>query len=170
MLVRGRFLVSLCSLIIVATSGLAYGDQQDARLTPLFEKLRTTSDSSEVPAVEQQIWQIWLEYEDPLIGELLKRGLEAMARQDLLLALAQFDQIVNDAPAFAEGWHKRSTVHYFMGDFEASVRDIQRTLALEPRHFGALSGLAVIYDHLDEPAAAIRSFEAALAIHPHLSQ
>jgi tetratricopeptide (TPR) repeat protein len=169
MSVRDRFLVCICSLIIVATSGLAYGDQRDARLAPLFEKLKMASGPTEARMVEQQIWIIWLEIEDPLIGDLLERGLVAMGRFDLVLALTHFDQIVKDAPAFAEGWHKRSTVHYFMGNLEASVRDIQQTLALEPRHFGALSGLAVIYDNLDKPAAALRSFEAALAIHPHLS-
>ena len=153
----------------MGASGQAYGDQQDARLTPLFERLRMTSDPNEARAIEQRILEIWLEFEDPLIGDLLARGFVAMARFDLVLALTHFDQIVKDAPAFAEGWHRRSTVHYYMGNLEASVRDIQQTLALEPRHFGALSGLAVIYDHLDEPAAALRSFEAALAIHPHLS-
>ena len=169
MSVRDQFIASLCCLFIAVASGQANGDQQDARLTSLFERLRMTSDPNEARAVEQRILEIWLEFEDPLIDDLLKRGLIAMARFDLVLALTHFDQIVKDAPAFAEGWHRRSTVHYFMGNLEASVRDIQQTLALEPRHFGALYGLAVIYDHLDEPTAALRGFEAALAIHPHLS-
>jgi cytochrome c-type biogenesis protein CcmH/NrfG len=58
-------------------------------------------------------------------------------------------------------------VHYLMGNWRASVRDIQQTLALEPRHFGALFGLGLIYDALEEPEAALRSFEAMLALNPH---
>ena len=71
--------------------------------------------------------------------------------------------MVEQAPEFAEGWNKRATVHFLMGNWQASVRDIQQTLALEPRHFGALFGLGMIYDALGQPEAALRSFEATLA-------
>jgi tetratricopeptide (TPR) repeat protein len=98
----------------------------------------------------------------------MRQGTVAMSQGQLGRALERFDRIVDLAPEFAEGWNKRATVLYLMGDYQASVLDIQRTLELEPRHFGALSGLGLIYDAIEEPAAALRSFEAALEIHPHL--
>ena len=91
-----------------------------------------------------------------------------MSQARFPVALERFDRMVEQAPDFAEGWNKRATLHYLMGNFRASVLDIQRTLDLEPRHFGALSGLGLIYDAVDQPAAALRSFEAAFAINPHL--
>jgi tetratricopeptide (TPR) repeat protein len=91
-----------------------------------------------------------------------------MAEGRYPVALDRFDRLVEQVPDFAEGWNKRATVYYLMGNYPASVLDIRRTLELEPRHFGALSGLGLIYDALDDPAAALRSFEAAVAIDPHL--
>jgi tetratricopeptide (TPR) repeat protein len=98
----------------------------------------------------------------------MRRGMTAMAGGDHEEALRSFDRMVAKAPDFAEAWNKRATVLFLMGRYEDSVLDIQRTLQLEPRHFGALSGLGLIYDAVEEPAAAIRSLEAALEINPHL--
>ena len=59
-------------------------------------------------------------------------------------------------------------MRYLSGDLEGSVDDIERTLALEPRHFGALSGLGLIYQEIEKWDAALRAFEAALRINPHM--
>ena len=165
------------SLVLAATASLALvgmapdavrSDQRDARLDPLFARLQSTPSDQEAQAIEQRIWLIWSEAGDPQIDLLLQEGVLAMSQARYPVALERFDRTVAQAPGFAEGWNKRATLHYLMGDFRASVLDIQRTLDLEPRHFGALSGLGLIYDALDRPAAALRSFEAAFTINPHL--
>jgi tetratricopeptide (TPR) repeat protein len=79
-----------------------------------------------------------------------------------------FSEVIKLEPDLAEAWNKRATVYYLMGEYEASVRDIERTLALESRHFGALSGLGFIYLSHGEDRAAIEAFEAALEINPYL--
>ena len=79
-----------------------------------------------------------------------------------------FSAVIKLEPDLADGWNKRATVYYLMGEYEASVRDIERTLALEPRHFGALSGLGFVYISLGDNRAAIKAFEAALEINPYL--
>jgi tetratricopeptide (TPR) repeat protein len=156
--------------IVGASPEAARADQKDPRLDPLFERLRTTSSVSEARIIEQQIWQIWGESDDAAISKLMSAGIVAMVQQEYAVALDRFDRLVKQAPDFAEGWNKRATVYYLMGNFPASVSDIERTLELEPRHFGALSGLGLIYDAIEEPAAALRSFEAALTIDPHLDE
>jgi tetratricopeptide (TPR) repeat protein len=155
-------------LLSVLMPASALGDQRDGRLDPLFQRLQTTGDLGDAAAIQQQIWQIWIEFEDLSISQLMRRGMTAMARGDHDMAFEAFDTMVDQAPEFAEAWNKRATVLYLMGRLDESVLDIQQTLELEPRHFGALSGLALIYDELEEPAAALRSLEAALAINPHL--
>jgi tetratricopeptide (TPR) repeat protein len=153
---------------LVAGSGRpALADQQDPRLVGLFERLQETPNPTEARAVEQQIWRLWLESNDAAIDRLMLEGIAAMHAQRYDAALRAFDRMVEQAPSFAEGWNKRATVHYLMGEWEASVVDIQRTLALEPRHFGALSGLGLIYDALEQPEAALRSYEATLELNPH---
>jgi tetratricopeptide (TPR) repeat protein len=163
-----RLPVLLWVAIAIGCTGPALADQQDIRLEGLFARLQTTSSRPEAEAAQRQIWLIWTECDDSQADRLMQGGLEAMATRQHGLALQYFDRLVERAPEFAEGWNKRATVHYLMDNYEASVFDIERTLELEPRHFGALSGLGMIYDAIGKPAAALRSFEAAVAINPHL--
>ena len=79
-----------------------------------------------------------------------------------------FDDLVDIAPEYAEAWNKRATVHFLLGNLADSIADVDVTLDLEPRHFGALSGLGQIELQLGDPAAALSAFEAALLMHPHL--
>ena len=160
------------AMVVLAIAGMLPGavrsDQRDARLDPLFARLQSTPSDQEAQAIEQRIWLIWSEAGEPGLAALMREGAVALAQGRLGAALERFDRMVEQAPDFAEGWNKRATVHFLMGNYQASVGDIQRTLELEPRHFGALSGLGLIYDAIERPAAALRSFEAALAINPHL--
>jgi tetratricopeptide (TPR) repeat protein len=149
-------------------AGELRADQRDTRLAPLFARLQTTSSATEAATIERRIWRIWGEAADAAAGQLLREGVVAMAEGRYRAALERFDRLVEAVPDFAEGWNKRATVFYLIGDYPASVLDIKRTLELEPRHFGALSGLGLIYDAIDQPAAALRSFGAAVAINPHL--
>ena len=164
-----------CSLVAaVVTMLLASGvpsqaDQSDPRLDALFEKLRISEVFSIAHATEQQIWIIWHQAPDiPEVAEIMEDGLQAMRESRLADALTAFDEAVRRAPDFAEAWNKRATIYYLMGDYAASIVDVRQTLALEPRHFGALSGLGLINLKLDRKSDALAAFEAALELHPFL--
>ena len=141
-------------------------DQTDPRLDALFNRLQTTDDAGDAASVTNLIWAIWHQSSDDRINELMHRGLAQMSARDYPGAVHTFGEIIGHEPGFAEAWNKRATVHYLMGDYRASVKDIDKTLELEPRHFGALSGLGLIMAAMGNEEAAISAFEATLAVHP----
>lgn len=158
---------AVLSLFLTSTS---YADQNDKRLDDLFRRLGTSQSVEKAQMLEQEIWHIWSQPPDNgTISYLMRQGVYEMSTRNFDAALGTFDEVILRAPNFAEGWNKRATVYYLIGQFSDSVSDIQRTLALEPRHFGALSGLGLIYMALEEPESALKAFEEALKIHPQLS-
>ncbi len=147
----------------------AFAAQDDPRLDGLFARLQATDDRAEVERLTGAIWSIWHQSGRPGVDALMLEGRRFMRLGPLHSALGNFSTAVKWAPDFAEAWHKRATVHFLMGNYPASVADIRRTLALEPRHFGALAGLGLIYLKLDEERAALEALERALEINPHLA-
>lgn len=152
----------------LAAPGVAVADQTDPRLDRLFAVLQTTDDDDQVRAAEQLIWSIWFQHTNTTIAADLQRGDAAMGSGRFGLALEIFDGVVEEAPNFAEGWNRRATLHFLMRNLEESVADVEVTLQLEPRHFGALSGLGQIELLRGDAPAALAAFEAALEVHPHL--
>ena len=143
-----------------------WANQNDTRLDSLFSQLQITGSGQKARTIEKFIWKIWRESGDESVDQLMVDGVKAMGGGNYEGALIAFNSIVKGAPNFAEGWNKRATLYWLMGDFEKSVEDINRTLALEPRHFGALSGLAMIRESQKRPLDALQAFERALEIYP----
>ena len=139
--IRACFARMMAAAMLALAGAAASADQTDERLDALFELLRTTADADAAQAAEQQIWRIWIESGRNDIDALMVEGIVAMSSQRLEDAITIFSQITERAPEFAEGWNKRATAYYLNEDYVASVEDIRRTLALEPRHFGAISGM-----------------------------
>ena len=73
-----------------------------------------------------------------------------------------FNKVINKNPNFAEAWNKRATAHFMMGNFDLSMQDISKTLQLEPRHFGALDGMSLIFIHTNQLEKAIEVYDKML--------
>ena len=161
-------MMALAAALFAAPLASAVGAQDDPRLDRLFAELKAMPAEADAEALTDQIWRIWVDSGRRDIDELMTEGTRSLNLGDLPKALDRFDKIVERMPTFAEGWNKRATVYYLMGDFTNSVTDIEHTLELEPRHFGALSGLGLIYLSLGKDQAALRSFRKSLEINPHM--
>lgn len=148
-------------------------DLETATATPEEELARAfTQLKSEDEATWRQaqitIEKLWSRSGSASMDLLLERGRQAMAREEIDKALEHFTDLVRLSPGFAEGWNARATAHFVNGDMGAAMADIIETLSLEPRHFGALTGLGTILEQIGDERNAIKAFRDALALHPHL--
>ena len=148
-------------------------EERSNKLEKLFTQLKNTKDLSTAQIVERKIWEIWLIHPSDdrrgfRLTELLTQGSRLMNMGELNKAYELFTQIIATEPDWSEAWNKRATVLYLMNRYQSSLHDIKITLALEPRHFGALSGQALNYIELKQYEKAIQSYKAAQKIYPLL--
>lgn len=169
--------LALAAALLAVPAGAQTEDNSDF-LTPravaelsldeLFLKLPDNAGTPTGQRIEREILRRFTHSGSATADLLLSWAIEAMDAKDYPQALDLLDQIVVLKPDFAEAWNKRATVYYLTDDYSASLADIRVTLSLEPRHFGALSGLGVIMEELDRKEEAMKAFHRALEINPQL--
>lgn len=163
---RVIFKILVVSISLLFASKIALADQNDPRLNNLFKKLNETENQDEIRDLISDIWNIWYEVDDPKVIEYFEKGIQAMNLRNYPLAIRFFNNLIEEDPNFAEGWNKRATVHFMMGNFDQSMQDIIKTLELEPRHFGALDGMGLIFIHQGQFQQAIDVYDKMLEIFP----
>ena len=163
---RVIFKILIVSISLLFASKIALADQNDPRLNNLFKKLNETENQDEIRDLISDIWNIWYEVDDPKVIEYFEKGIQAMNLRNYPLAIRFFNNLIEEDPNFAEGWNKRATVHFMMGNFDQSMQDIIKTLELEPRHFGALDGMGLIFIHQGQFQQAIDVYDKMLEIFP----
>ena len=163
---RVIFKILIVSISLLFASNIALADQNDPRLNNLFKKLNETENQDEIRDLISDIWNIWYEVDDPKVIEYFEKGIQAMNLRNYPLAIRFFNNLIEEDPNFAEGWNKRATVHFMMGNFDQSMQDIIKTLELEPRHFGALDGMGLIFIHQGQFQQAIDVYDKMLEIFP----
>jgi tetratricopeptide (TPR) repeat protein len=117
---------------------------------------------------EAALWAVWSRSGDDAIDYILEIGVAQMREGQVQASVETFSEIIGRRPDFAEGWNKRATAYYMLGDWRRSAADCDEVLRRNPQHFGALSGYGMIWLQLDEPTRALERFEQAIAVNPNL--
>lgn len=138
---------------------------QTPELDRLFEALQNADETS-FSQIESQIWREWSRSGSAAMDLLLQRGRTALGAGNTDVAIAHFTALIDHAPDFAEGYNARATAHFQADRLGLSLSDIRQVLALNPRHFGAISGLAMILEELGEEEGALEAWRAVHALHP----
>ena len=162
------------ALIVLAFLAFLVGaraDQRDPRLDTLFAELQRTTSESAADSLVAEIWQRWTAFEnDARATNMMAVGIRQMNLGQFDNAERIFSDLAQTHPDHAEVWNKRATVRFMRGNDSGSRRDIARVINLEPRHFGALSGLGMINMRAGDLPAALQAFEAAVRVNPHMDQ
>jgi tetratricopeptide (TPR) repeat protein len=138
-----------------------------SELNTLFDQLARAKNGVEVQKIQARIWNVWMDSGEIEINSWMEQGSKALTDGDFTKAITIFNKITERKPDFVEGWNKRATAYYMKGDYNASLQDIFRTLSIEKRHFGALSGLASIYLSNRDYKEALKVLEYMLLICPN---
>jgi len=138
-------------------------------LPAVFRLLRDPDDLVRA-LTENSIWQIWSRSGDPTVDRLFAIGVEQMNHGEAQAAIGTFSEIIRRKPEFAEGWNKRATIYFLIGEYDKSLQDCDEVIKRNPQHWGALSGYGQIYVQLDKPEEALVYFQRALVVNPNLQQ
>ena len=160
---RNLFLICL---VFLFSQFNAYSNDRDIRLNQLFNELKFNKEKV-ASNIEQEIWSLWSTHPtNQKLTARLEEGSQFLRNQQLSKAKEIFTEVINLDQNWAEAWNKRATVLYMLGEFRQSQDDIDRVLALEARHFGALAGQGLVNIQLKNYEKAIRSYQEAQKIYP----
>jgi tetratricopeptide (TPR) repeat protein len=175
-----RNVLAVCALAFAITSGASHAAEPkpvsvetqtafaaaESQLDSLFAELKRERNPQAADRISKRIWNEWYKSGSASVDLMMKWSNDAVQAQKFDVALDFLDQVVTLQPEFAEGWNRRATVHFLMRQFGKSMADIERTLELEPRHFGALSGMAQIMKETGRRELALRAWQRVIDVFP----
>lgn len=141
-------------------------EKVETRLDKLFGELKRERNEKAAERIAARIWDEWFKSGSASVDLMMQWSNDAVKAKKFDVALDFLDQVIVLQPAYAEGWNRRATVHYMMQNYGKSMADIERTLQLEPRHFGALSGMAEIMKNTGRKELALDAYQRVLDIYP----
>jgi tetratricopeptide (TPR) repeat protein len=161
-----RFLYNIAVAAFLCGMPVSADAQDPSRADELLDRL-AQPDLRNWQVVEEEISTLWSRSGSATADYLLRRGRAAIEAGELDTAYQHLTALTDHAPEFAEGWNARATLFYQADRYGPAIADIQRVLALEPRHFGALTGLGIMLEDIGDLDGALEALTAAQSIHPH---
>ena len=164
-----RYLILTVALVLGSSAwavqpGLGFGEND--RLDELFTEMQSEAGEGAANA-ERAALRMFRQSGSAAMDLLLERGYAAMEAGDFEMAVWHFSALIDHAPEFAEAYNGRAAAFFLMDKYGEAMADIEMALVLNPRHFGALGGMAVIQEQLEHPENALKAYKAALALNPH---
>ncbi len=162
MIRSGAILKSAVAACLICGSS---AQAQDARLDDLFAALRG-AEGHDAEQIVGKIASEWAKSGSPAIDLLLTRGRDALEAGDTKAAIGHFTAVIDHAPGFAEGYNARATAYFSDQQFGPAVDDIRMVLALNPRHFGAMTGFALMLSEVGRPRQALAVWREVERLYP----
>ena len=147
-------------------------EQADANNSPkqhldqLFSQLKRERDPEKASGIANEIRMEWNDSGSATVNLLMQWADKAIEEKRNPAALDFLDEAIALKPDYAESWNRRATLNFVMGNYRKSMSDIERVLDLEPRHFGALSGMAAILSNSGNDQLTLKAWERFLDIYP----
>ncbi len=157
----------LCAAQVVAAAG---DNRRDIELA-MFKQLAGAKTESAGRLAESVIWEYWFDQSPTAeIRGLLNKGRERREAYDYAAAEAYFDQVVDGAPEYFEGYNQRAFARFLRENYDGALADLEKTLELNPDHFGALSGMYHVLRIQSRHETAMKMLRRAVTIHPWIQE
>lgn len=157
-------LAAVCTVVMIS---LPSGLRAETRALELLHELSVAEDSLSAQRLENQLIAEWSKSGSPAMDLLLKRGHDALEIKKTEAAIEHFRALTDHAPDFAEGWHGLGLAYFHADRFGVAMDALERTLVLNPNHFGALRGVGAIQEQIGEGALAYDAYARVLELRPH---
>lgn len=144
-------------------------DASDQRAA-LHTDLVNAKSEAEAVGFASALWKIWLTAPDAEAQDLLDRSMQRRDAWDLAGSEALQDELVAYCPDYSEAYNQRAFTRFLREDYDGALIDIDRVLAENPYHFGALSGRALVLIQMGRAKDAQQALREAVAVHPFLRE
>lgn len=163
---KSFFILSLIFIFFIFQVSITYSLQKDVVVENLLNKLQVAETKVSADEIRKKIWYQWIYSINEELQQNLQFALDEFYSGRLLSAEKAFTFIIDEDPNYVEGWNKRATIRYMLDDLEGSLRDIDKVLKLQPRHFGAISGLGLIYLKKKQYTKSLKSYQVLHKLDP----